>query len=134
MNEANTTQSTEFVWRRLTEPVRLFNHDLDPRLWLLLLVLVLGTAFFYVGWMYIRDNRSIGPVWASLLALLRSAVYAILAIVFLLPAEQTWEESRRQSKVELLFDTSLSMLHTIDDIYLDGLRYVSLELWWGRMT
>jgi hypothetical protein len=50
MND-NTSQFSEFVWRRLADPVRLFGHDLSPQLWLAVLVLVLLAAFFYVGWM-----------------------------------------------------------------------------------
>src|SRR5437588_488998 len=97
MNETNTTQTTEFVWRRLTEPLRLFGWELNPRLWLVLLVLLLLAGFFYIGWMYLRDSRGVGPWWAILLGLLRAAVYTVLAVVFLLPSEQTWEETGRST-------------------------------------
>src|SRR5579872_6314340 len=115
MND-NTSQFSEFVWRRLADPVRLFGFDLSPQLWLALLVVLLLAAFFYVGWMYVKDARGVGPWWAIFLGLLRSAVYVILATVFLLPAVQSWQETRAQSKVVVMFDVSGSMLGTIDDV------------------
>ncbi|HZY85671.1 MAG TPA: hypothetical protein VFE78_12630 [Gemmataceae bacterium] len=115
MND-NTSQFSEFVWRRLADPVRLFGLDLSPQLWLALLVVLLLAAFFYVGWMYVKDARGVGPWWAIFLGLLRSAVYVILATVFLLPAVQSWQETRAQSKVVVMFDVSGSMLGTIDDV------------------
>src|SRR5262249_9686160 len=70
---------------------------------------VLAVAFFYVGWMYLKDSRGVGPWWASLLGLLRSCVYVLLAFVFLLPSRQTFIETRSQGKVLVLFDVSGSM-------------------------
>src|SRR5262245_35990904 len=116
MNEATTSQTTEFVLRRLTDPLRLFGADLPPTLWLAVLGVVLAAGFFYVGWMYVKDSRGVGPWWATFLGLLRSSVYVILAAVFLLPAYQSWEESESRSKVVLLFDASLSVTNTVDDI------------------
>jgi len=46
---------------------------------------------------------------------LRLAVYLVLAAVFLLPAMQSWDETKAQSKVVVLFDVSGSMGHR-DDI------------------
>jgi uncharacterized membrane protein len=116
MNEANTSQYQQFVWRRLSEPIELFGRDWPPALWLVVLGLVLATAFTYVVFMYIRDSRGIGGIWATFLALLRSAVYALLAVVFLMPALQTWEETKQQSKVIVLLDPSNSMTQVIDDV------------------
>src|SRR4051812_3674910 len=115
MNEGNVSYTTEFVWRRLVEPLHLGGWDLNPYVWLVILGFLLLAAFFYVGWMYIRDSRGIGPWWAIFLGLLRSAVYVILGLVFLLPAEQSWQQSQSRSKVVLLFDVSGSM-GTIDDV------------------
>jgi hypothetical protein len=115
MNDANVTQLKQIVYRRLSEPLELFGHELPPELWLVLLSLILLAGFFYVGWMYVKDSRSIGPWWATLLGLLRGSVYVLLAWVFLLRAEQTWEESQSQAKVVLLFDVSNS-LQQVDDI------------------
>jgi hypothetical protein len=115
MNEAATTQLKQIVYRRLTEPIEIFGYELPPQLWLVFLGLILLAAFFYIGWMYLRDSRSVGPWWASLLGLLRASVYVLLAWVFLLRAEQTWEERESHSKVLLLVDVTNSM-GSIDDI------------------
>ena len=116
MNEANTITYTEPVWRRLYDPLRVFGHDLPPQVWVALLAVVLLAAFFYVGWMYVKDSRGVGPWWAIFLGLLRSAVYVILALVFMLPAWQVWVENTSQSQVVLLFDGSRSMVEISDDI------------------
>ncbi|HZT83401.1 MAG TPA: VWA domain-containing protein [Gemmataceae bacterium] len=113
--EPNTTQQTETIFRRLEESVSLFGRQIPPQLWLAVLGVVLLAGFFYAAWMYVRDGRSIGWFWATFLGLLRCSVYCLLAFVFLLPATQTWEESRTQSRVLLVFDGSLSM-NTKDDI------------------
>src|SRR5260370_1407595 len=105
----NTTQETEFVWRRLADPLKLFGQELDGHFSLAILIPVLIIACAYVIWMYVRDGRSVGWGWASLLGALRIAVYLILALVFLLPAEQTWERTETRSKVILLIDVSGSM-------------------------
>ena len=116
MNETNTTQTTEYVWRRLNDPVRLPGvGELPWWVWLLLLGVVLAAAFVYVVWMYVKDSRGVGPVWAVFLGTLRTAVYAILAVVFLLPALQTWEESQVRGKVLVVFDASNSVSAVVDD-------------------
>jgi hypothetical protein len=115
MNENTSTQYTEFVWRRLSEPVRVFGTELPPWVWLVVLITVLAVAFFYVGWMYRKDARGVGLFWATFLGLLRAGVYAILALVFLLPAVQSGEKQTFTSKVVLGFDVSGSM-DTRDDI------------------
>jgi hypothetical protein len=115
MNEANVAQTKEIVYRRLSEPFEFFGHELPAELWLVILGLVLLTAFFYVGWMYVKDSRAVGAPWAIVLGLLRSSVYALLAWVFLLRAEQTWEQSQSQAKVIVAFDVSNS-LGQVDDI------------------
>jgi hypothetical protein len=120
MNEPTTsasgaTQYTEFVWRRLEEPLRVLNTELPWQMWLVILGVVLAAALFYVVWMYVKDSHGVGPLWASLLGFLRLSVYAILATVFLLPAHQSFVETRSQSKVVLVFDVSGSM-GTSDDL------------------
>lgn len=67
----------------------------------------LGSVF--VGWMYVRDTRTVRWFVAAPLALLRITVYAILCVVFLLPAMQTWEDTNKQSRVVILLDISPSM-------------------------
>jgi hypothetical protein len=121
MNEAaNTTTSTQFVWRRLAEPIRVFGSDIDPVVWLGVLALVLAVGFFYIGWMYFRDSRGVGSIWATILGLLRASVYVLLAWVFLMPANQTWEQTITRSKAVAVFDVSGSMLTTRDDIPREG--------------
>src|SRR5207244_5423750 len=62
-----------------------------------------------IGVMYSRDGRAVGPVWATFLSFIRSCVYTILAVVFLLPAEQSWEEAKSRSSVVVLVDATQSM-------------------------
>jgi hypothetical protein len=87
--------------------------------WWLLLVPVLAIGLTYVGIMYFRDARSVHPAWASVLAVLRTVVYLILAFVFLLPASQQVKKEERRSRVALLFDVSASM-QEVDDVAEDG--------------
>jgi hypothetical protein len=118
-NETNTTQETQFVFRRLEEALRLLGRQLDARwVWIFVLILVLGLGLFYVGWMYRRDSRTIGSLWAGGLAALRCLVYVVLAGVFLLPALQTWEKTETHSKAVLVMDVSGS-LGTKDDMPTD---------------
>jgi hypothetical protein len=108
--DTNTSKETDFVFRRLEEALPLFGRDVDPYwFWILVLLLVMATGFTYVAWMYKRDSQSIGGPWAAFLAILRCTVYAILGMVFLLPAWQTWERTESHSKVVLTFDVSGSM-------------------------
>jgi hypothetical protein len=115
MNEAATKQYKEIVYRRLTEPIDFFGRELPAELWWVILAVVLGIGFFYIGWMYFKDSRGVGPWVASLLGLLRASVYVLLAWVFLLRAEQTWEESEIYSRAAVVMDVSGS-LFSVDDI------------------
>ncbi len=74
--------------------------------WMIVLVPMLAIALFYAGMMYIRDARSIHPVWAAFLGLCRCMVYTILAVVFLLPGCQTFDQSINYPKVMMVFDVS----------------------------
>src|SRR5438445_8644990 len=123
--EPTTTQETEFVWRRLADTLKLFGQELDGHFWLAILIPVLLIAFGYVAWMYVRDGRSVGWGWASLLGALRITVYIILALVFLLPAEQTWDRTETRSKVILLLDVSGSMASK-DDLPAAGMPVETL--------
>ena len=106
---SNVTTEEIFVWRRLEEPLRLFVYDLPSWCWWLMLGVVLGAAMVYVCLMYVKDARGIGWPWAAVLGLLRTSVYAILATVFMLPANQTKLETRSEAKVLVVFDVSGSM-------------------------
>lgn len=77
--------------------------------WIPLLLLVSAIFVAYTVWMYIQDGRQVGWLWASFLGLLRVSVYALLILIFLLPALQTWEKSESFSRVLLLLDLSGSM-------------------------
>jgi hypothetical protein len=87
--------------------------------WLVILIPVMAVALFYVGMMYLKDARSVHPVWAIFLGMLRTAVYATLALVFLLPGCQHYEKQEYESKVIFLFDTSDSMF-VVDGVPEEG--------------
>lgn len=112
MDQAPNTlpPQTEFVWKRLAEPFRLFGDKEYPGyFWLAILVPVLIAALVYAILMYRRDARTVGWLWASFLAFLRCTVYVILALMFLMPASREIERSVIRYKVVLLFDVSGSM-------------------------
>src|SRR5215813_4739690 len=106
----------EFVFRRLEESTSLFGKEIDPRFWLAALIPLLAVGFLYAGWQYVRDGRAVGPAWAAFMALLRCTVYGVLAFAFLLPATQSWEVKRDQSKMVIAFDPTPSMVYIRDDI------------------
>lgn len=83
--------------------------------WLVLTgaVFALGTLFVLV--MYARDMRTAPWYVAAPLAGLRVAVYALLCFLFLLPAEQTWEVTNKQSRVVVLLDISPSVTEVTDE-------------------
>lgn len=117
----NDSQSqTEFVLRRLSDSLRWGGQDVNPVVWLGILIPVLVIGLVYVVWMYRRDCRTIRWPWAVLLGTLRAAVYLILAGIFLLPAMQTWERSEKYGRVLLLLDVSPSVANISDDLPEDG--------------
>ncbi len=126
MNDSIKTLTTNLVYRRFDDPIKVFGLELPPWVWGAVLSVVLVVAFFYVGWMYLKDSRSVGPWWATFLGLLRSCVYILLALVFLLPAKRTWEDTTERSKVLLLVDGSLSVTETIDDLPVEGKGFAGL--------
>src|SRR5579862_5314640 len=77
--------------------------------WWLVLVPVLLVASWYVVQMYVRDAHTIHFAWAGLLGLMRMTVYCLLGICFLLPGCQDYDITISESKVLLLFDVSGSM-------------------------
>jgi hypothetical protein len=106
---AGPTHEVEFVFRRLSEALRIGGKEVDARLWLAVLIPVFVAAAVYVVWMCVRDSRTVGRGWAAFLAGLRIAVYALLAVIFLLPAWQAWDKIEDRSKVLVLLDVSGSM-------------------------
>src|SRR5437763_9112753 len=119
MND-NTTQQTEFVLRRLSDPFHLFGREVSGFAWLAVLIPMLVLGVVYVGWMYRRDARGVGWAWAVFLGTLRAAVYLLIAGVFLLPAWQTWEKAEKRSRVLVLLDVSPSVTQVSDDLPDDG--------------
>src|SRR5260370_150086 len=84
--------------------------------WWVILVPFLAVGLVYVALMYYRDAQTVHPLWATLLGLLRCAVYGILAAVFLLPGCQNYETTETHSKVLFIFDVSGSMVDVVDDL------------------
>ena len=74
---------------------------------------VLGCVF--VALMYVKDTKTVRWFWAVPLALLRVTVYAILCVVFLLPAVQTFEDTNKQSRVVILLDITPSVTAVTDE-------------------
>lgn len=95
--------------------------------WWVILVPVLTVALFYVAMMYIRDAKTIHPVWAGFLGLLRCTVYAVLTIVFLLPGKQYFETAEVHPKVLIIFDVSDSMQHR-DELANPAVEKVRLQM------
>ncbi len=128
MNDPNTTtQTTEMIYRRLIDPVPFFRWELPPGIWIIVLAFVLLIGFFYIGWMYFKDSRGIGPWWSILLGLLRASVYLLLAWIFLLPGRQSVESATAHSKVILLWDASESMVVTVDDPPIAGVAFSKMK-------
>jgi hypothetical protein len=101
-------------------PGRLGGREISGYWWLALIGPVLMLGLVYVAWMYFRDGATIGWAWASFLGALRCTTYALLALVFLLPSVQEYEEQRADSRVALVFDISGSMLFIRDDVAAPG--------------
>jgi uncharacterized membrane protein len=122
MNDTNVKQITENIWRRAERPLGLpFAEQVDGGWWWGILAVVLAVAFVYVVLMYIRDGHSIGWIWGGFLALCRCSVYGILAVAFMMPAQQTWHEIRKESRVIYLVDITDSM-GTRDEVPRSGGR------------
>jgi hypothetical protein len=94
----------------------------NPVLWYICVGVLFALAAFYVAVQYLRDSRSIRWYWATLLALVRLSVYAILLAVFLLPAQQTWEKTEKRSRVVVLLDISPSITQVSDEVSSGGPR------------
>jgi hypothetical protein len=92
------------------------NRTTNSALWIGFIgsIFVLGVAYTIA--MYVKDSRSVRWYWAAPLAGLRISVYAILCLVFLLPAVQTYERTEKRSKVLVLLDVSPSVTQTSDEI------------------
>jgi hypothetical protein len=93
---------------------RNFEADAEA-LWYAFTGAVLLIAWTLTVLMYAREAKTIGW-WAAPMALLRMAVLAVLAVCFLLPAFQTWEDTEKRSKVVILLDVSPSVTVWSDDI------------------
>lgn len=116
MNDANTTQQTRLIFRRLDDTLHIFGQELSGYWWLAVLVPVLILALAYVIRMYVKDSRSINRWWAIFLGVLRCSVYALLAFAFLLPGRQTEDVTSSRSRVLVVFDCSRSVVEEKDDL------------------
>lgn len=76
-------------------------------------------AVVYTVWMYIIDGKGVGWLWATFLGILRTTVYVVIALVFLLPALQTWDRTESYSRVLILLDLSGSM-NVSDEVTPEG--------------
>jgi hypothetical protein len=115
MNDQGTQYESEFVFRRLTESFKIFGVEKDGRLWLIILAAVLLVGVAFIVWMYIKDSRTVRWYWSVPLAGLRTLVYALLALMFLMPAKQGYERAEKRSRVVIVFDVSDSMSQISDD-------------------
>lgn len=92
----------------------------NQRLWYIFTIGLFAVAMTYVCIQYFRDTRTVRWFWAAKLAIVRTAVYAVLLLVFLLPARQTVETTEKGSRVIILIDISPSMTRVSDDIARKG--------------
>ena len=59
-NESNKVLETEFIFRRLTEGLQFNGKDVNPYIWLAILIPIMVVAMVYVSWMYRRDAVTVG--------------------------------------------------------------------------
>lgn len=116
MNDTGVTRESEIVLRRLNDTFPYVPPEAAGAAWLSLAIGVLVLGAVFVAWMYVRDSRSVRWYVSAPLALLRIAVYALLAAAFLLPARQTWEKVEKRSRVVMLVDVSPSVTQVTDDV------------------
>ena len=115
MTEPDAAPDRELVFRRLAEPFPGGPAEYAPALWVAVTVVALLLAAVWVARLYRRDAVTLHWWLAVPLAAARLAVYALLAVAFLLPAFQTWERQENRSKVVLLLDVSPSVLTVADE-------------------
>jgi hypothetical protein len=85
-------------------------------LWIVLTGGVFLLGAFYTVAMYVKDSRTLRWYWAAFLGLCRITVYALLALVFLLPAFQLKERTEKRSRVIVVLDVSPSITKKSDEI------------------
>ena len=115
VTEPDAAPDRELVFRRLAEPFPGGPAEYAPALWVAVTVVALLLAVVWVARLYRRDAVTLHWWLAVPLAAARFAVYALLAVAFLLPAFQTWERQEKRSKVVLLVDVSPSVLTVADE-------------------
>jgi len=115
MNEQGVQFESKIVLRRLTEPFKIGSMEQPWWWWLVILSIALVIGIAFVVWMYIKDSRTVRWYWSTSLAAVRILVYLILAVMFLMPARQTYERSEKRSRVIVVFDVSDSMAQISDD-------------------
>ena len=115
MNDTGVTRDSELIFRRVSDAFPFATPESNAYCWWVLVAGVLLVGAFFIGWMYRRDSRTCHWYVATPLAILRLAVYVLLAIAFLLPANQTWETVEKNSRVVILLDVSPSVSQISDD-------------------
>ncbi|QDU19506.1 hypothetical protein [Urbifossiella limnaea] len=78
-------------------------------LWLVFTAAVFTVGTGYALAMYNKDRAGTRWYFAAALAAVRVSVYAVLCLVFLLPAFQTYERTEKRSRVLVVIDVSGSM-------------------------
>ncbi|MDB5312305.1 MAG: hypothetical protein JWO38_6507 [Gemmataceae bacterium] len=92
------------------------NRPENTALWVGFVGAVFALGVAYTVAMYVKDSRTVRWYWAAPLAALRVTVYAVLCVVFLLPAYQTYERTEKRSRVAVLLDVSPSITKKSDEI------------------
>ncbi len=76
----------ETFYKRLTDTLTISGKTYDGNTWWIFIIPILILAAFFVGWMYVKDSRSIRWFYALPLGLMRLTVYGLLTYMFLLPS------------------------------------------------
>lgn len=92
-----------------TGPVRSIEYDWPTATWQWALYLtVMAASLILVLFVYRRDTVEVHWGWRVWLVTLRLAVFAALAVILFNPQERSQKTAYRPSRIDILFDTSLS--------------------------
>lgn len=92
-----------------TGPVRSIEFEVPTTFWQwILYAAVIAVSLILVLAVYFRDTEEVHWGWRVWLVTLRLSVFAALAVILFHPQERTQKTAYRPSRVDVLFDTSLS--------------------------